>query len=68
MTTSRRSAGCSPSASVGCRSPVRRLEVNGLELVAEGAGGRRNRIDTVLVRRLSRDDALAQAEAQVDSA
>jgi hypothetical protein len=26
--------------------------VHGLELVAESAGGRRNRIDTILVRRL----------------
>jgi len=30
--------------------------VHGLELTAEDVGGRRNRIDTVLVRRLSRDD------------
>ena len=47
--------------------PGSTAEVNGLELVAEGAGGRRHRIDTVLVRRLSRDDTLARAEAQVDS-
>jgi len=33
-----------------------RAETHGLELVAEGVGGRRNRIDTVLVRRLPRDD------------
>ena len=38
------------------------------ELVAEGAGGRRHRIDTVLVRRLSKDEAHAQPEAQVESA
>ncbi len=31
------------------------VEVNGLELTAESVGGRRNRVDTVLVRRLSAD-------------
>ena len=36
--------------------PGATARVNGLELVAEGAGGRRNRIDTVLVRRLPKDD------------
>jgi CBS domain containing-hemolysin-like protein len=30
-------------------------EVHGLELTAESVGGRRNRVDTVLVRRISRD-------------
>jgi CBS domain containing-hemolysin-like protein len=33
--------------------PGARTEAYGLELIAESAGGRRNRIDTVLVRRLS---------------
>ena len=39
--------------------PGAKAEAYGLELVAENAGGRRNRIDTVLVRRLpdARDDA-----------
>ena len=37
--------------------PGARAEVHGLELKAESAGGRRNRIDTVLVRRLQDDDA-----------
>jgi CBS domain containing-hemolysin-like protein len=32
--------------------PGARAEAHGLELIAESAGGRRNRIDTVLVRRL----------------
>ena len=37
--------------------PGATARVNGLELVAESAGGRRNRIDTVLVRRVhARDD------------
>jgi hypothetical protein len=31
--------------------------VEGLELVAESAGGRRNRIDTVLVSRVTPDEA-----------
>ena len=31
--------------------------MHGLELVAESAGGRRNRVDTVLVRRLPADSA-----------
>ncbi len=35
--------------------PGAHVEVFGLELVAENAGGRRNRIDTVLVTRLSKD-------------
>jgi CBS domain containing-hemolysin-like protein len=33
--------------------PGASAEVHGLELVAESAGGRRNRVDTVLVRRLT---------------
>ena len=36
--------------------PGARTRVHGLELVAESAGGRRNRIDTVLVRRVADDD------------
>ena len=48
-TTSTRSAGCWPSTSAGCRSPARRCGVNGVELTAETAHGRRNRIGTVLV-------------------
>jgi CBS domain containing-hemolysin-like protein len=36
--------------------PGARTQVYGLELVAESAGGRRNRIDTVLVRRLPADE------------
>ncbi|TAM82276.1 MAG: HlyC/CorC family transporter [Jatrophihabitans sp.] len=41
--------------------------VHGLELTAENAGGRRNRIDTVLVRRLPpADDGDTQEEAERD--
>jgi CBS domain containing-hemolysin-like protein len=41
--------------------PGARATVHGLELVAESAGGRRNRIDTVLVRRLpDADDAAGE--------
>lgn len=36
--------------------PGAQAVVHGLELTAEDAGGRRNRIDTVLVRRVSADD------------
>jgi CBS domain containing-hemolysin-like protein len=36
--------------------PGARAEVHGLELIAESAGGRRNRIDTVLVHRVRRPD------------
>ena len=45
--------------------PGARTAVHGLELVAESAGGRRNRIDTVLVRRLpeqERDAATGSAD------
>jgi CBS domain containing-hemolysin-like protein len=48
--------------------PGARADVHGLELIAESAGGRRNRIDTVLVRRLAAaesdepDDATAPAK------
>jgi CBS domain containing-hemolysin-like protein len=37
--------------------PGASAQVHGLELVAESAGGRRNRVDTVLVRRLPADSA-----------
>jgi CBS domain containing-hemolysin-like protein len=37
--------------------PGSSAKVHGLELTAESAGGRRNRIDTVLVRRLDNPDA-----------
>ena len=50
-TTSTPSAACWRSCSAGCRSRGRKAKVHGLELAAEGVGGRRNRIDTVLVRR-----------------
>ena len=50
-TTSRPSAGCWPRRSAGCRSRARRVTVDGLKLTAESTGGRRNRIDTVLVHR-----------------
>jgi CBS domain containing-hemolysin-like protein len=46
--------------------PGAKVDAYGLELVAESAGGRRNRIDTVLVRRLppERDeDAVPQEES-----
>jgi CBS domain containing-hemolysin-like protein len=36
--------------------PGASVEAYGLELVAESAGGRRNRIDTVLVKRLPADE------------
>jgi len=38
---------------------VQAAHVAGLELVAESAAGRRNRIDTVLVTREAADDHLA---------
>jgi CBS domain containing-hemolysin-like protein len=44
--------------------PGARTSAYGLELVAESAGGRRNRIDTVLVRRLPDDDAKPAARAR----
>ena len=50
-TTSTPSAACSPSTSAGCRSPARTVSLHGIELTAESAQGRRNRIGTVLVRR-----------------
>ena len=37
--------------------PGATARIDGLELVAESAGGRRNRIDTVLVRRVPADEA-----------
>jgi len=41
-----------------CRVPIpgARAETHGLELIAESAGGRRNRIDTLLVRRAEPSD------------
>ena len=42
-------------------------EVAGLELIAEGTTGRRNHIDTVLVRRLKTDDHPDHAEATADA-
>ncbi len=44
--------------------PGARTEAYGLELVAENAGGRRNRIDTVLVRRLDEQDADGEPREQ----
>jgi CBS domain containing-hemolysin-like protein len=48
------------------RVPIQgaRAEAFGLELVAESAGGRRNRIDTVLVTRLASDEEAAVAESE----
>jgi CBS domain containing-hemolysin-like protein len=48
--------------------PGATAEVNGLELVAESAGGRRHRIDTVLVRRLPGADPATEDEAQTERA
>ncbi|MDT4936399.1 MAG: magnesium and cobalt exporter, family, partial [Pseudonocardiales bacterium] len=42
--------------------PGARAEAHGLELIAESAGGRRNRIDTVLVKRLPQERADAVPE------
>jgi CBS domain containing-hemolysin-like protein len=50
--------------------PGARAEAHGLELIAESAGGRRNRIDTVLVRRLPQpgaEDEPARPSAEVES-
>jgi len=47
--------------------PGARAEAHGLELIAENAGGRRNRIDTVLVRRLpelGEDESPAEPTAE----
>jgi len=44
--------------------PGATARVNGLELVAESAGGRRNRVDTVLVRRVEDPAHKQQAEAE----
>jgi CBS domain containing-hemolysin-like protein len=44
--------------------PGATARVNGLELVAESAGGRRNRVDTVLVRRVEDPARKEQAEAE----
>ena len=58
-TTWRPSAGCSPASSGRVPIPGASAEVGGLRLIAEGTGGRRNRIDTVLVCRVeaAADDA-----------
>ncbi len=50
-TRSRPSAACSPRRSAGCRSRAPAPRSAACVLVAEGTTGRRNRIDTVLVRR-----------------
>jgi CBS domain containing-hemolysin-like protein len=42
--------------------PGAQAVVHGLELTAEDVGGRRNRIDTVLVRRLHEDDQVDDAD------
>jgi CBS domain containing-hemolysin-like protein len=44
--------------------PGARTEAYGLELVAENAGGRRNRIDTVLVRRLTEAESEDESREQ----
>jgi CBS domain containing-hemolysin-like protein len=44
--------------------PGATAQVNGLELVAENAGGRRNRIDTVLVRRKEADGEQPEQEPE----
>jgi CBS domain containing-hemolysin-like protein len=43
--------------------PGARAVVHGLELTAENAGGRRNRIDTVLVRRVPEEEEQTDTEA-----
>jgi CBS domain containing-hemolysin-like protein len=43
--------------------PGARAVVHGLELTAESAGGRRNRVDTVLVRRVPEESGEAHTEA-----
>jgi CBS domain containing-hemolysin-like protein len=43
--------------------PGARVEAYGLELIAESAGGRRNRIDTVLVKRLPPPEDAEQVAA-----
>ena len=42
--------------------------VHGLELTAEDVGGRRNRIDTVLVRRIAGEDKTAEPERDTEAA
>jgi CBS domain containing-hemolysin-like protein len=46
--------------------PGARAEVHGLELVADGRAGRRNRIAAVVVRRLSDEDEEAAPEHSAD--
>jgi CBS domain containing-hemolysin-like protein len=48
--------------------PGAKAVVHGLELTAEDVGGRRNRIDTVLVRRVSRDDDHAEQPRDTEAA
>jgi magnesium and cobalt exporter, CNNM family len=48
--------------------PGATARVNGLELVAESAGGRRNRIDTVLVRRTGHDGEPSSPEHESENA
>ncbi|HZC69803.1 MAG TPA: hemolysin family protein [Jatrophihabitans sp.] len=48
--------------------PGAKAVVHGLELTAEDVGGRRNRIDTVLVRRVSRDEKDTQSERDTEAA
>jgi CBS domain containing-hemolysin-like protein len=48
--------------------PGAKAEAYGLELVAENAGGRRNRIDTVLVRRLPNGTDGTASTASTDHA
>ena len=47
--------------------PGARAEVHGLELTAEGTAGRRNRIDTVLVRHLSPEPSPAVTDLRQES-
>jgi CBS domain containing-hemolysin-like protein len=47
--------------------PGAKAHVDGLELIAESAGGRRNRIDTVLVRRIPVDEEGTLDKPEPDS-
>ncbi|HET9517971.1 MAG TPA: transporter associated domain-containing protein, partial [Actinoplanes sp.] len=44
--------------------PGASVDLDGLHLIAEGTVGRRNRIDTVLVRRITTDDDTASADSE----
>jgi CBS domain containing-hemolysin-like protein len=48
--------------------PGAKAVVHGLELTAEDVGGRRNRIDTVLVRRVSHDEKPTERERDTEAA